>query len=64
MITNNLRDKGKDIDKYKEYLAYGDSPKNPLKNPKNIFDSLNSKDTKWLKLTRAYLINRKALLAK
>lgn len=58
MIINNLWHRGKDTDKYKDYLVYVSSPKNKLRNSKNIFDDLNSTDAKWFKLARAYLNKR------
>lgn len=42
-------------DGYETYLVHGARPKNHLVNEQNLFDDVNSKDRKMLKIARMYL---------
>ena len=54
-----LRHKHEPMDKYEDYLNYGKQPKDHFVNERNLFDDLNSKDRKLLKITRRYLARNK-----
>ena len=43
------------IDGYNEYLAHGDEPEDNSRNPRNLFDEVNSNDTEWLNIARMHL---------
>jgi len=42
-----------------EYLIHETEPKDHLNNSENLFDDSNSKDRKWLKSAKMYLLAKK-----